>query len=150
MTLENKNIRSSHLRRISATCVNLNLKKANRKINLIYDRYLVKADITANQFSILSYIDFFTPISINELAFHMLMERSTLSKNLDPLILKKLVKKEPGKDKRKKMILITKVGLTVLNESIRYWKLAQKEIYETFGKHEVRDLLRSLHKVSNE
>jgi DNA-binding MarR family transcriptional regulator len=69
------------------------------------------------------------------------MDRSTLGQNLRPLERDGLVTllTDP-KDRRIRLIALTKVGLAKLTEAAKYWRIAQDRFEATFGKQEAADL----------
>jgi len=138
-------ISKTRLEKINITCVNLNLKKLSRTIGTIYDRKLAEAGLTINQFSILSYISYFDKISLGLLAKELMMDRTTLSKNLKPLFRDGFITLVSENDKRKKNLALTTKGSLLLEKTLSLWSEAQNDIYKSYGKREIHNLLKLLH-----
>ena len=60
-------------------CNCLALRQAARHISQIYDSYLASEGLRTTQFSILAKLNRLGPLSINELAKSMVMDRTTLA-----------------------------------------------------------------------
>jgi len=69
------------------------------------------------------------------------MDRSTLGQNLRPLERDELITllTDP-KDRRSRLIALTKLGVAKLNEAAKYWRIAQDRFEAAFGKQEATDL----------
>ncbi|MDH5717949.1 MAG: MarR family winged helix-turn-helix transcriptional regulator [Spirochaetia bacterium] len=142
-------ISKGKLKKINILCVNQNLKKISRTIELMYNRKLKIQDITNNQFSILCYIAYYDKITMGLLANKLFMDRTTLSKNLKPLLRKKYIIVTSTDDRRKKNLNLTNKGTVVINKSIHLWVRAQNEIYKKYGKKEIHNLLKILNQLIN-
>ena len=70
-------------RHVGCTC--FALRKLTRTVTRIYDQHLAEAGIKTTQFSLLRWIAH-EPVPIAVLAARMNTERTTLSRNLNPLI----------------------------------------------------------------
>ena len=140
-------ISKSGLEKMYITCVNQNIKKFSRTIGLVYNRKLSALNITINQFAILSYIAYYEKITLGLLAGKLVMDRTTLSKNLKPMFRENYICLSILDDKRKKNLSLTKKGLGVLEDSISLWEEAQNEIYKKYGKTEIHNLVKILHGI---
>jgi DNA-binding MarR family transcriptional regulator len=74
-------------------CYCAELRKASRRVSLIYDARLKASGLRTSQFSLLAEIarDRPVPPTMNELSNYLVMDRSTLGHNLRPLLRKGLV-----------------------------------------------------------
>jgi DNA-binding MarR family transcriptional regulator len=119
------------------------IKKAARKISLIYDKALAPTGLKITQYGILSAINRRGAAlpTMHELAEELVMDRSTLGQNLRPLERAELVAilTDPV-DRRNRLIALTKRGLTKLNEAAEYWRTAQDRFEEVFGEPEAAEL----------
>src|SRR5262249_5957290 len=61
------------------------VRSAARHVSQYYDRYLATAGLRTTQFSILAKLKRLGPLTINELARQMVMDRTTLGRNIKPL-----------------------------------------------------------------
>jgi DNA-binding MarR family transcriptional regulator len=62
------------------------LRKAARHLTQIYDTIFAPSDIRSTQYTILAVLNEKDGLSVNELAKVMVMNRTTISKNLRPLV----------------------------------------------------------------
>jgi DNA-binding MarR family transcriptional regulator len=72
-------------------------------------------------------------MTLNQLAKTLGMERSTLPRNLRPLIRRHLVEVMRGPDKRAKVIRLTKAGEKQVARMIPHWERAQARVLKELG-----------------
>jgi DNA-binding MarR family transcriptional regulator len=75
------------------------------------------------------------------------MDRTTLTRNLNPLQKNGWIEVVPGEDRRTKTLSITKSGKQVLKEATKYWEEVQTHVVKTLGKKNWKDLLDKLNLV---
>ena len=123
------------------------MKKAARRLSLLYDTILTPAGLKCTQYGILSELHSrgATLATVNELAEALAMDRSTLGQNLRPLERDGLVKllTDP-KDRRSRLIALTKQGVAKFNEAARYWRIAQDRFEAAFGQERAAELRSAL------
>ena len=66
-------------------CNCMALRQAARHVTQFYDGYLATAELRTTQFSILVKLQRLGPLTINALAERMVMDRTTLGRNIQPL-----------------------------------------------------------------
>jgi DNA-binding MarR family transcriptional regulator len=119
------------------------VKKAARRLCLMYDAALAPTGLTSSQYGILSELHSRGAAlpTVCELAQELVMDRSTLGQNLRPLERDEFVTllTDP-KDRRNRLIALTKLGIAKVNEGAKYWRIAQDRFEATFGKQEAADL----------
>src|SRR5215469_16162829 len=119
------------------------IKKAARRLSLMYDTVLTPVGLKSTQYSILTELSSRGAAlpTINELAEALVMDRSTLGQNLRPLERDGLVTllTDP-KDRRNRLIALTRSGLGKFKEAAKYWKIAQDRFEATFGEQEATNL----------
>jgi DNA-binding MarR family transcriptional regulator len=129
-------------------CMCYNLRKTSRAITQFYDKMLEPSGLLVTQFSLLVGISISESPTITKLANEMIVDRTTLTRNLGILQRQNLVEIiEPGNDKRIKNIIITNKGKEVLSKALPYWEKAQLKIIERFGKVNSKDMLSGLSKI---
>ena len=88
-------------------------------------------------------------MTINALAEQMVMDRTTLGRNILPLERDGLIAIAPGRrDKRSKELRLTDTGLERLRAGYRGWKDAQIEFATAFGDERTVGLRALLHEVT--
>ena len=87
--------------------------------------------------------------TVGELAEELVMDRSTLGQNLRPLERDHLVRllTDP-KDRRSRLIALTKLGLAKLTEAATYWRMAQERFEAAFGQQAAAELRAVLHAIA--
>ena len=129
---------------IAQQCVCFNLRKTTRTITLLYDQALRPCGLRTTQFLLLTEIKVSAPITIKPLARRMSMHRTALARNLKLLEKRKLVKIEPGHDRRERFIHLTIRGQKSLNRAYPFWQRAQHKIAKHFGKKQLHHFLSEL------
>jgi DNA-binding MarR family transcriptional regulator len=115
-------------------CFGLNLKRAARTVGRRYDEALRPIDLNNGQFATLAVIAAFQPVSMQTLAEHMSMDRTTLTAALKPLERRSLVSVRPDDlDRRGRRISLTDGGMKMLREAIPLWKNVQGRITREMG-----------------
>src|SRR5579863_1557722 len=94
-----------------AACNCLALRQAARHVTQIYDQFLAPSGLRATQYSILARLQRKGAMTINALAAELVMDRTTLGRNILPLQRDGLVAIGPGKsDRRSKELQLTGQG----------------------------------------
>ena len=132
-----------------AGCNCLALRQAARHVTQIYDRFLVPSGLRATQYSILARLQRKGPMTINALAAELVMDRTTLGRNIRPLHRDGLVAVGAGKsDRRSKELRLTEAGLAHFRAAQTCWRKAQTEFETSFGVRRARDLRAVLHEIA--
>jgi DNA-binding MarR family transcriptional regulator len=114
-------------------CTNLKLRQLMRRVTQHYDDEVGKTGLKGTQYSLLSYVVKLGPIRAVELAAEMKINTSTLSRNLQPLVISGLLAIGPGVDARSRLITATDEGQRKRVEAQRKWRVAQEGINQTLG-----------------
>jgi len=92
-------------------CNCLAVRQAARHITQFYDRFLPDVRLRTTQFSILERLRRNGPMTINALAAEMVMDRTTMGRNVHPLQRDGLITAVTDKtDRRRKTLLLTDAG----------------------------------------
>jgi len=76
-------------------------------------------------------------VTINGLAERMAMDRTTLSRNLKPLVREGLLEVSPG-DGRTRLMCISPEGKRALDEACPMWQVAQQEVVDALARSATR------------
>jgi DNA-binding MarR family transcriptional regulator len=128
-------------------CNCLALRQAARHISQIYDSYLASEGLRTTQYSILAKLNRLGPLSINELAKAMVMDRTTLGRAIRPLERDKLLAIGEGADGRTRSLRLTPAGEARLKAAAAKWREAQKKFELTFGAQDAAQLRSVLQRV---
>ena len=124
------------------------VRSAARHVTQLYDQLLAPVGLRVTQFSILGKLRHRGPLTINELAEDMVMDRTTLGRNIQPLERDGLIRIEQApSDRRAKELHLTKGGEKRLQAGLEVWAKAQARFEASFGTKraaELRMLLRAV------
>ena len=137
-------INATLLGQAGATCACFNLRKASRVVTQHFDEVLKPSGLLVTQFTILAAVAIIKSATINELAEMLVMDRTTLNRNLKPLEREGWLKSEPGRDQRTRVITLTPYGETILAKALPLWKQAQSTVEEALGQQRWSELLTHL------
>jgi DNA-binding MarR family transcriptional regulator len=115
-----------------------------RLVTQQYDEMLQGTGLRATQLSILVVIALKGPITMSELAKVLVMDQTTLTRNLTPLEKQGLVQRVPGTDRRTRSVSLTPKGVTTVVNALPLWKQAQTKVLRTFGQTRFERLLSDL------
>lgn len=133
--MENKtsHMEKSALAEIAQECLCLQVRKTARKVTQWYDECLQPGGLRSTQFNLLVAITLAQPVPLTRLAEILVLDRTTLARNLKPLESQGLVVVEPGEDKRVRLIRVTERGHQLLEQTLPYWKKAQDQVKDRLG-----------------
>jgi len=122
-------------------CTHLKLRQLARRVGRHYDAALRESSgLKTSQYSLLSTIASLEPVRPADLAAHMALEPSTLTRNLQPLVAQGWVAIGPGVDQRSRLVTLTAAGRVKRQETQRVWKQAQLAFNQRLGVEQVARL----------
>lgn len=129
----------------TAGCACLNLRGAARAVTQYYDEILKPSGLKATQFSVLAAVAEEGPASMTVISNALVMDRTTLTRNLKPLMDKGLVKESKSKeDLRQRHISLTGQGKAALTKALPLWNQAQNQVIRGIGHARWQGMLRLL------
>ena len=129
-------------------CMCYNLRKTSRAITQFYDNMLEPSGLAITQFSLLVGLSIAENPTITKMANEMIIDRTTLTRNLSILQNHGLIKiTASGNDKREKNIIITNKSKELLATALPLWEKAQSTVVKKFGKKNCNDILLDLSKI---
>ncbi len=102
------------------------------------------AGIRLTQFSVLANVLRADGLSITDLAEHLEMDRTTLTRNLQPMQRAGWIERAPGPNKRSRAIRITAAGAAVFEAALPLWQAAEQRFRRKIGRATAADLRRLL------
>src|SRR6476620_9386826 len=125
----------------SEECNCFAIRAAARHVTQFYDQVIAPTGMRTTQFSILARLKRRGPLTINALAEDMVMDRTTLGRNILPLERDGLIRIEPSaSDRRAKELHLTKAGEKRLQAALKRWPQAQARFETVFGAKRAADL----------
>ncbi|MCB2300902.1 MarR family winged helix-turn-helix transcriptional regulator [Clostridium tagluense] len=135
----------SSINKNTQSCACGNLRKTTRTITQFYDKMLKPTGLKSTQCLLLLDISLNENISVSSLGNILLMDQSTVTRNVKLLITGGYIDiKKEEQDSRKKCITITNKGLNTLEVAIPILKKAQSKIEDGIGKERIEELLKTL------
>ena len=134
-------VNSTELGQVVSKCACFNLRKAARVITQHFDEILKPSGLLTTQFTILMAVAMAKSGTINQLAEILVVDRTTLTRNLKPLEREGLLKSEPGQDQRTRVISLTSNGETALAKALPLWEQAQNTVEGVLGQQRWSALL---------
>jgi DNA-binding MarR family transcriptional regulator len=124
------------------------VRSAARHVTQLYDQFLAPVGLHVTQFSILAKLKRLGPMTINALAKEMVMDRTTLGRNVLPLERDGLIRIEASAtDRRAKQLRLTKAGEKRLLAGREAWERAQARFDSRFGAKRAADFRAMLRAV---
>ncbi len=121
-------------RKIAQSCLLTRTRQISRVLTAIYDEALRPFGVNASQFSLLVQIMEFGPLSRAALGRKNHHDRSTLTRNLQPLVAQGwVVEGMPGDDGRSRPLSLTKRGKALLHDGASAWSAAQSKAQSLLG-----------------
>lgn len=116
----------------ASPCTCFRVRKLTRLMSQRYDRRLSAAGINLNQYSILRRIGD-RARTVGDLARELGMDRTTLSRDLKPLLASGWVEPVAGEDARQRPVRATAAGRRVVTKAMPLWRAVQDEIETLLG-----------------
>ena len=130
-------------------CLCAVIRKAGRILTREYDHYLKPTGLKITQFSMLANITRNPGITVSELAKLLVMDQTTVTRNLRVLENSGYIHLEPEvTDHRIKRIQISDMGMSKMNEAWPLWEKAQLEVERILGRESIEGLLGSFKKIA--
>lgn len=118
---------------IAATCAGFNLRRASRAVTQHFDHALAPVGLRTTQFTLLAALALAGPVSTNELALGLVVDRTTLTRNLRLLREAGLVERQRSATGREIRFVLSETGREALARAIPVWQAAQHGIEQAFG-----------------
>jgi DNA-binding MarR family transcriptional regulator len=135
--LQRHNMSDSPEKPLGCTC--FKLRKLTRAMSRLYDQHMATVGLKTTQYSLLSHVAH-EALPVAELAERLGMERTTLTRNLKPLMDAGWVIAQAGADGRQRIVSITGAGRAKRAEAYQVWCGAQRAFEQLLGREAVRAL----------
>lgn len=133
------------------TCACYNLRRASRVVTQVFDSYFDELGLKSTQYTALAALSYESEgrPTVTHLAEALVLEQSSLSRNLAVLERLGLVRLMAGEeDKRERIVVLTRAGRAALARGYPAWKAAQAAITEALDPKELENQLRSLRRLT--
>ena len=128
-------------------CVCGNMRMATRAVTAIYNRHLRPAGLQATQMAVLWVVVAKREATVKNMAQAIVMDQTTLLRNLRILHRRGLVSVTVGDDRRQRIVAVTASGRDQFAAALPHWQRAQKEIDAALGQGGVQSMNKKLLKL---
>ncbi len=129
---------------LGPVCICSNLRRAARLVTNYYDKLLEPFGLRMSQATVLVVLYLAGVQTINEMAEKLELDRTTLTRNLKPLVQQGLLTIAPGSDQRTRVVTLTPEGEAALLKILPLWEQMQSYMVEGIGKANASLLLTQL------
>lgn len=131
-------------------CACANFRKATRAVTQLFDHMLQPSGLRSTQLILLLEIAVEETVSLPVLAHRLVLDASTVSRNLQPLQKQGWVRTVSGKSRRPRVVALTPQGYRVLEAAVPLWERAQDLLTRQLGDERWRHLVQELQATVDE
>ena len=132
---------------VAKNCLFAKTRTVSRYITNLYTQALKEVNMTPVQYSMLTAIQMLQEANINDLSSALKMDRTTINRNLKPLIRDGLVLMNESSDRRERLISVTKEGAELYEKGYVNWEKAQCEFQNILGEEKRNEMSELLDEV---
>jgi DNA-binding MarR family transcriptional regulator len=129
---------------VEVSCLCTNLRMATRAITRRYDRALAEFGVRTTQYSILARLVLDGPDTVSHLAARLVLDRTSLGRELRTLERHGLIRVEAGQDRRERCACATTEGERRFRAAQPAHRAVQGELLDELGDERLPDLVREL------
>jgi DNA-binding MarR family transcriptional regulator len=130
-----------------SACACGRLRRATRAMTQLYDDLMAPSGLRITQFSLLVRLARDGTARMSDLADALLLDRTALSRTLDPLVERGLVSIVSGDDARTREVSLTRAGAKALRAAQPHWKRAQLQVANKLGSDRLEALIATLGEI---
>ena len=116
-----------------AACTGHNLRRASRAMTQVYDAALAPSGLKSTQFNLLAALAKLGELPLTRLAEALVLDRTTLTRNLRPLIEQGLIRSGGDEDRRVRRLSLTAKGRRKFEQALPHWRGAQERLVTDLG-----------------
>lgn len=114
-------------------CLCGNTRMAARALTALYDAQLAPCGLSSSQLAVLWCVIGGEPLAMGDIARHLVMDKTTVSRNVAALVEAGLVAVRSGADARVRTLASTAKGRRAFRSAIPLWEAAQAQVAERLG-----------------
>lgn len=123
------------------------MRKVTRAVTQYYDSILEPAGVRVTQFTLLVALFSTKGKTLTEIAESLVMDRTTLTRNLKPLEKMGLITTVQTSDKRSKAYVLTQQGEEIVERCVPLWQQAQNNVVNSLGEETYKDIVSKLSRM---
>ncbi len=121
-------------------CINAKMRKLHRLINMAYQKKIRAFGLRGSMLSILFIIGKQTEIHQKTIAEMLVLDPSTMSRDLKKLMHQGLISIEKGQDPRYSNLKLTDAGKQLLEEISPVWEALQHKLQHILGDFDIQQI----------
>jgi DNA-binding MarR family transcriptional regulator len=129
-------------------CLCGNTRMAARALTALYDARLAPCGISASQLAVLWCVIGGEPLAMGEVARYLVMDKTTVSRNVATLVAAGMVTASTGADSRVRQLASTARGRRVFRSAMPLWESAQAEVSQRLGSAKFEDAVRQTRRLA--
>jgi len=133
----------------TGSCAAFNFRRTARAVTRLYDLALEPSGLRATQFAILTAIAKFQPVAISGLGEILVLDQTTLTRNLRLLQKQGQLKISPRSTRRQRFITLTDSGVKALAAALPFWRQIQARFLAEMGGNDWPALRNELERLSS-
>lgn len=131
-------------REMAKECTLFAVRRSSRAVTQLYEEALAPAGLKATQLALVVAAAARRDWTLSRLAGVLQMDRTTLTRNLRPLVRNGLLRTGAGRDPRSSSVAITPRGHAALKRAYPLWKKTQRRLIARMGKRRWQALIGDL------
>jgi len=131
-------------REVRERCLCTKLRQASRALTQVYDQAISPSGLRATQLTLLVALAQAPEAPLGRLAEALVMDRTTLTRNLAPLLRDGLAEERAAADGRVRGFALTPKGKRALERALPAWKTAQARMLRALDREALEALERAL------
>jgi len=136
--------RALSMQAVVEVCFCHHVRRSARAITRVFDDAFRPISLKASQFNILAAVGAKERVTATAIASILVMDRTTLSRNLRPLRDAGYLAVDEGAGRRAAHLALTPRGQTVLSQAMLLWRGAQSELTRHLGAGQAGALIQAL------
>jgi DNA-binding MarR family transcriptional regulator len=129
-------------------CASFNFRRAARAVTALFDHALKDSGLRSTQFTILTAVAKSQPVSLGKIAQILVMDATTLTRNLNLLREQGLLTISPRGAMRQRFLHLTVAGEKALSRAIPLWRKIQQRFLDQIGEDHWKTLREELESLS--
>ena len=120
-------------------CLCGNTRMAARALTALYDAQLAPSGLSSSQLAVLWCVIGGEPLAMGDIARHLVMDKTTVSRNVAALVEAGFVAVRAGEDARVRTLASTARGRRAFRAAMPLWEAAQARVVERLGETRFAD-----------
>lgn len=123
-----------------SVCACVNLRRASRAVTRLYDQALEPSGMKVTQFSLLATIMHSGPINTTNLSRILMLDRTTLVRNLKSSEASGFIEEVATADPRERVLSISVSGRRAVEAALPHWRNVQRQLRDLLGREHLERL----------